>query len=83
MSTESWVRERVRLRSAPPLANDLRDLPLFSSGLLSSIEFLQLVLEVETTVGPLEDLDITLENFDSLRAIAGFIAERTARGRAS
>jgi len=52
--------------------------PLFSSGTLSSLQFLEVVLWVEREVGGLGEDDLTEENFDTVDAIERLMARRRA-----
>ncbi len=71
-SLRQWIRDRVPGKRA--VADDY---PLIESGLLTSLDTLELILfleqEFEITI---DDEDVTEENFRSLRAIAGLVSRR-------
>jgi acyl carrier protein len=63
----AFVRERVLLAPAPPIAPDTL---LFRERLLNSINILDLVAYVEGQMGrPLDEDEIVMSNFESIRAI--------------
>jgi peptidyl carrier protein len=63
------------------LQPDLRlaaDDPLMESGALDSLEFIQLVYEVQEHFGiEVEDVEITPGNFGSIEAISAFVRRRS------
>ncbi len=51
---------------------------LFSAGLIDSLNLVQLVAFVEKQYGiKVGPMDLSLENFDSVRSIASFVRSRT------
>jgi len=57
------------------------DTDLFEAGVLDSLAFVQLLLQLEEKFGLVTSVaDLEVENFKSIARIAEFVAERTAPG---
>lgn len=55
------------------------DLNLLESGIIDSLGVIELVGEVETLFGvPVQDVDVTEENFGSVRGVARFVERKKA-----
>ena len=53
------------------------DSPLFSSGRIDSMSLIELFAFIESDLGvPVGLSDLSMENFDSIQAIAGYVAQR-------
>ncbi len=69
-SLRQWIKEHVAGSRAVP-----DDYPLIEHGLLTSLDTLELVLFLESEFGiRIDDVDVTEENFRSVRAIAGLVS---------
>jgi len=59
------------------------DVDLFEAGILDSLAFVELLLLLEQQFGVTTNVeDLEIENFRTIARIAGFVAERSASGRA-
>jgi acyl carrier protein len=69
-----WLRENVTgSREVPD------DYPLIENGVLTSLQTVELVMFMEDRFGVvIEDEELNEENFESIRAIAGLVASKTA-----
>jgi methoxymalonate biosynthesis acyl carrier protein len=69
-----WLRKNVTGgRDVPD------DYPLIESGLLTSLQVVELVLFLEERFGvSVDDEEVSEEHFRSIRAIAGLVAGKTA-----
>jgi acyl carrier protein len=58
--------------------------PLFSAGVIDSFSLVGLISELERRAGfRVAPLDITLENFDTIERIVGFVGRQRSRRRAA
>ena len=69
-----WLRENVTgSREVPD------DYPLIENGVLTSLQTVEMVMFMEDRFGVvIEDEELNEENFESIRAIAGLVASKTA-----
>jgi acyl carrier protein len=68
-----WLRENVTGDREVP-----DDYPLIESGVLTSLQTLDLVMFLEDRFGvTVEDEELSEENFESVQAIAGLVASKT------
>ena len=68
-------REKLNIQVDDPTMD------LFDSGLVDSLAFVDLVAALETEFDTQIDLlDVDLEDFQSIQAIAGFVAKRKTAG---
>ncbi len=84
MSETSTVQDRIATWFLTTLKLDVpsADTDLFESGVLDSMAFVELLLNLERTFGlkvAVEELEI--ENFRSIRKIADFVMARDASSR--
>ncbi len=71
---QEWLRENVTGAREVP-----NDYPLIENGVLTSLQTLDLVMFLEDRFGvTVEDEEMSEENFESIRAIAGLVASKTA-----
>lgn len=71
---QEWLRENVTgAREVPNYY------PLIENGVLTSLQTLDLVMFLEDRFGvTVEDEEMSEENFESIHAIAGLVASKTA-----
>ncbi len=71
---QEWLRENVTGAREVP-----NDYPLIENGVLTSLQTLDLVMFLEDRFGvTVEDEEMSEENFESIHAIAGLVASKTA-----
>ncbi len=71
---QEWLRENVTGAREVP-----NDYPLIENGVLTSLQTLDLVMFLEDRFGvTVEDEEMSEENFESIQAIAGLVASKTA-----
>lgn len=71
---QEWLRENVTGAREVP-----NDYPLIENGVLTSLQTLDLVMFLEDRFGvTVKDEEMSEENFESIQAIAGLVASKTA-----
>lgn len=71
---QEWLWENVTGAREVP-----NDYPLIENGVLTSLQTLDLVMFLEDRFGvTVEDEEMSEENFESIHAIAGLVASKTA-----
>ena len=69
-----WLQENVTGNREIP-----DDYPLIESGVLTSLQTVELVMFMEDRFGiSVEDDELDEENFESIKSIAGLVASKTA-----
>ncbi len=70
----TWLQENVTGDREIP-----DDYPLIESGVLTSLQTVELVMFMEDKFGiSVEDEELDEENFESIKSIAGLVASKTA-----
>ena len=70
----TWLQENVTGDREMP-----DDYPLIESGVLTSLQTVELVMFMEDKFGiSVEDEELDEENFESIKSIAGLVASKTA-----
>ncbi|HEY4215974.1 MAG TPA: acyl carrier protein [Gemmatimonadaceae bacterium] len=78
--TAEAVIEYLEQSRGIPRASLTNDAPLFTSGLLDSIDILNLIMFLETKFGVVvSPLEVSLEHFDTIASITALVRERGRR----
>ena len=81
MSNDDVLRKRVARLLADTMSLEVPsvDTDLFEDGLLDSLGFVELLANLEREFGVTTSIDdMSVDNFNSIAHIAGFVAARTA-----